>query len=39
VTSEQVQEMAKKYVVAEKLTIVVVGDKEKISDQTAAYVK
>jgi predicted Zn-dependent peptidase len=37
VTPEQVQEMAKKYVVKEKLTIVVVGDKQKVSDQTAPY--
>lgn len=37
VTPEQVQEMAKKYVVKEKLTIVVVGDKQKIADQTAPY--
>jgi len=37
VTPEQVQEMAKKYVVKEKLTIVVVGDKAKIADQTAPY--
>ena len=37
VTPEQVQEMTKKYVVKEKLTIVVVGDKQKIADQTAPY--
>jgi predicted Zn-dependent peptidase len=37
VTPDQVQEMAKKYVVKEKLTIVVVGDKAKIADQTAQY--
>ena len=37
VTPEQVQEMAKKYVVKEKLTIVVVGDKEKIADQMKPY--
>jgi len=37
VTPEQVQDMAKKYVVKEKLTIVVVGDKQKIADQTAPY--
>ena len=37
VTPEQIQEMAKKYVVTEKLTIVVVGDKQKIADQTAPY--
>lgn len=39
VTPTQVQEMARKYVVREKLTIVVVGDKAKIADQTAPYVK
>ena len=37
VTPEQVQEMAKKYVVTEKLAIVVVGDKEKIADQLKPY--
>jgi zinc protease len=37
VTPKQVQEMAKKYVVKEKLTIVVVGDKQKVADQTAPY--
>lgn len=37
VTPEQIQEMARKYVVKEKLTIVVVGDKQKIADQTAPY--
>ena len=39
VTPEQVQEMARKYVVKEKLTIVVVGDKEKIADQMAPYAR
>ena len=29
--------MPKKYAVKEKLTIVVVGDKRKIADQTAPY--
>ena len=37
VTPQQVQEMARKYVVKEKLTIVVVGDKEKIADQMKPY--
>jgi len=33
VTPQQVQEMAKKYIQPEKMTLVVVGDKEKIRDQ------
>lgn len=33
VTPEQIQEMAKKYIQPEKMTLIVVGDKEKISDQ------
>ena len=33
VTPEQVQEMAKKYIQPEKMTHIVVGDKEKINDQ------
>ena len=33
VTPEQVQAMAKKYITPEKMTLVVVGDKEKIKDQ------
>ena len=37
VTPEQVQEMAREYIVKEKLAIVVVGDKQKIADQTAPY--
>jgi predicted Zn-dependent peptidase len=37
VTPKQVQEMAQKYIVKERLTIVVVGDKAKIADQTAPY--
>ena len=37
VTPQQVQEMAQKYVVPNKLTIVVVGDKEKIADQMTPY--
>ncbi len=39
VTPPQVQEMAQKYVVPNKLTIVVVGDKGKIADQMAPYAK
>jgi zinc protease len=39
VTPQQVQEMAQKYVVPNKLTIVVVGDKSKIADQMAPYSK
>ncbi len=37
VTPEKVQEMAKKYLDPNRMTIVVVGDKEKIADQIAAY--
>ena len=33
VTPEQVQEMMKKYIQPEKMTLIVVGDKEKINDQ------
>jgi predicted Zn-dependent peptidase len=33
VTPQQVQEMAKKYITPEKMTLIVVGDKEKIKDQ------
>jgi len=39
VTPQQVQEMAAKYVVADKLTMVVVGDKSKVSEQVAQYEK
>ena len=39
VTPVEVQQMAEKYIHAEKLTIVVVGDKEKIADQIAPYEK
>lgn len=39
VTPEQVQQMASKYIDADKLTMVVVGDKAKIADQIAAYQK
>lgn len=37
VTPQQVQEMARKYVVPDRFTIVVVGDKEKIADQVKPY--
>jgi zinc protease len=37
VTTEQVQAVAKKYLDTNKMTVVVVGDKEKIADQVAAY--
>ena len=37
VTPQQVSELAKKYLDAGKMTIVVVGDKEKIADQIAPY--
>jgi len=39
VTAAQVQQMAAKYIHAEKLTMVVVGDKEKIAGQIAPYEK
>jgi len=39
VTPEQVQQMASKYIAADKLTIVLVGDKAKIADQIAPYEK
>ena len=39
VTPQQVQAMAAKYVVPDKLTMVVVGDKSKVSDQVAQYEK
>ena len=38
-TPQQVQEMAQKYILADKLTIVVVGDKEKVAGQNAPYEK
>ncbi|MBZ5598289.1 MAG: insulinase family protein [Acidobacteriia bacterium] len=38
-TPQQVQEMAQKYILADKLTIVVVGDKEKVAGQIAPYEK
>jgi len=39
VTPEQVQQMASKYILSDKLTIVLVGDKAKIADQIAPYEK
>jgi len=37
VTAQQVEEMAQKYVNAQKLTMVVVGDKQTVTDQIATY--
>lgn len=37
VTPQQVQEMAKKYIVPGKMTLVIVGDKEKIKDQVKEF--
>lgn len=37
VTPQQVQQMADKYLLTNKMTIVVVGDKSKIADQLAPY--
>jgi zinc protease len=37
VTTQQVEEMAKKHLDVNKMTIVVVGDKDKISDQISPY--
>jgi predicted Zn-dependent peptidase len=37
VTPEKVQQLAEKYLETDKMTIVVVGDKNKISDQLAPY--
>lgn len=39
VTAADVQEMAKKYLVQDKMTIVVVGDKAKIAEQVKPYEK
>ena len=39
VTPEQVQQTASKYILSDKLTIVLVGDKAKIADQIAPYEK
>jgi zinc protease len=37
VTPEQVQQMARKHLASNKMTIVVVGDKQKIADQLTPY--
>jgi zinc protease len=37
VSAQQVQQMAQKYIVPDKLTMVVVGDKSKIADQLTRY--
>ncbi|HVH87208.1 MAG TPA: pitrilysin family protein, partial [Terriglobales bacterium] len=37
VSAQQVQEIAQKYINAQKLTMVVVGDKQKIADQLTSY--
>lgn len=39
VTAEQVRQTCEKYLTPEKMTIVVVGDKNKIADQLASYQK
>ena len=39
VTPQQVQAVAQKYIVADRLTIVVVGDKSKVAEQIAPYEK
>ena len=39
VTPEQVQQITGKYILSDKLTMVVVGDKSKIADQIATYEK
>lgn len=39
VTPQQIQEMARKYIQPEKMTLIVVGDKEKIQDQVKETVK
>lgn len=39
VTPEEIQEMARKYIQPEKMTLVVVGDKERIEDQVNETVK
>ena len=39
VTPEEIQEMAKKYIQPEKMTLIVVGDKEKIKDQVNETIK
>ena len=37
VSAPQVQQMAEKYINTQKLTMVVVGDKQKVADQLTAY--
>jgi zinc protease len=39
VTPQQIEELAQKYIHDDKLTIVVVGDKEKVAEQVAPYEK
>jgi zinc protease len=39
ITPEQVRQMTQKYILPDRLTIVVVGDKNKIADQIAPYEK
>ncbi len=39
VTPKDIQDLAKKYLVKDKMTIVVVGDKSKITDQLKPYMK
>jgi predicted Zn-dependent peptidase len=39
VTPDQVQQMASKYILSDRLTIVLVGDKAKIADQITPYEK
>jgi predicted Zn-dependent peptidase len=39
VTPEQVQEMTKKYIKPENMTLIVVGDKEKIEKQVNETIK
>ncbi|NJW52470.1 M16 family metallopeptidase [Salinimicrobium oceani] len=39
VSPQQIQEMAKKYIQPEKMTLIVVGDKEKIKDQVNETIK
>jgi len=37
VTPQQVEQMAQKYIDTQKLTMIVVGDKQKVAEQVAAY--
>lgn len=39
VTPQQVQEMARKYIQPEKMTLIIVGDKEQIRDQVSETIK